>query len=434
MPETKENNHSIVKPEFNEFIQAVDEYTAQLPLVIRESIRQVLYCEYEEKYEEMEKLCNDILEKNPGNAEALALLGRAQMSQRKYEEAEQTFRGLLEKEPDLNYERIEHGIAFHALGRYHDGLRELQKADPEAEYHPFYFIALADCYQKTGNRQKARDAFRAEITRWEETGKTASQENLDGCFNNLIYLDAALYLRELPADLDSYRHFLENAEMTPELKECLSGNIAYWSTLLTVPTFRDLFVRFVRDVEQAGYLVDSPRFSIIDSAYRAEESYRYHEDKNIDAFMESFLSAESADQGENNGNGSGAIATQLAYEWYMSKCADEYAEMFLYAAEKYPYSYARAVTFLDQLQTLGPEKMRENILDRLEEEKLVNADRELLIEELERSYQDLRSAQKQPVYIAEGGVTYKRTAKKIMPNDPCPCGSGKKYKKCHGRK
>ena len=23
--------------------------------------------------------------------------------------------------------------------------------------------------------------------------------------------------------------------------------------------------------------------------------------------------------------------------------------------------------------------------------------------------------------------------KKIMPNDPCPCGSGKKYKKCCGR-
>ncbi|MBQ6679275.1 MAG: SEC-C domain-containing protein [Lachnospiraceae bacterium] len=24
--------------------------------------------------------------------------------------------------------------------------------------------------------------------------------------------------------------------------------------------------------------------------------------------------------------------------------------------------------------------------------------------------------------------------KKIYPNDPCPCGSGKKYKKCHGRR
>ena len=30
--------------------------------------------------------------------------------------------------------------------------------------------------------------------------------------------------------------------------------------------------------------------------------------------------------------------------------------------------------------------------------------------------------------------TYKRSQKKIYPNDPCPCGSGLKYKQCHGRK
>ena len=28
----------------------------------------------------------------------------------------------------------------------------------------------------------------------------------------------------------------------------------------------------------------------------------------------------------------------------------------------------------------------------------------------------------------------KRAEKKIYPNDPCPCGSGKKYKQCCGRK
>ena len=27
-----------------------------------------------------------------------------------------------------------------------------------------------------------------------------------------------------------------------------------------------------------------------------------------------------------------------------------------------------------------------------------------------------------------------RKEPKIYPNDPCPCGSGKKYKQCHGRK
>ena len=30
-------------------------------------------------------------------------------------------------------------------------------------------------------------------------------------------------------------------------------------------------------------------------------------------------------------------------------------------------------------------------------------------------------------------VPVKRVEKKIYPNDPCPCGSGKKYKNCCGR-
>jgi preprotein translocase subunit SecA len=37
---------------------------------------------------------------------------------------------------------------------------------------------------------------------------------------------------------------------------------------------------------------------------------------------------------------------------------------------------------------------------------------------------------------AQGGSdevqTIRREGKKVGRNDPCPCGSGKKYKKCHG--
>lgn len=32
----------------------------------------------------------------------------------------------------------------------------------------------------------------------------------------------------------------------------------------------------------------------------------------------------------------------------------------------------------------------------------------------------------------EEGGTVRREGRKIRPNEPCPCGSGKKYKKCHG--
>jgi preprotein translocase subunit SecA len=37
---------------------------------------------------------------------------------------------------------------------------------------------------------------------------------------------------------------------------------------------------------------------------------------------------------------------------------------------------------------------------------------------------------------AQGGTdkveTVRRDGKKVGRNDPCPCGSGRKYKKCHG--
>jgi preprotein translocase subunit SecA len=38
-----------------------------------------------------------------------------------------------------------------------------------------------------------------------------------------------------------------------------------------------------------------------------------------------------------------------------------------------------------------------------------------------------------PPYAAEPVETYVRDQPKVGRNDPCPCGSGKKFKQCHGR-
>jgi preprotein translocase subunit SecA len=56
----------------------------------------------------------------------------------------------------------------------------------------------------------------------------------------------------------------------------------------------------------------------------------------------------------------------------------------------------------------------------------------------EEQVQQLRKEQEeQPMfYEAAGGGTSRpqavRKDRKVGRNDPCPCGSGKKYKKCHG--
>ena len=41
----------------------------------------------------------------------------------------------------------------------------------------------------------------------------------------------------------------------------------------------------------------------------------------------------------------------------------------------------------------------------------------------EAAHHDTREAKKEPI----------RVEKTVGRNDPCPCGSGKKYKQCHGR-
>ena len=56
------------------------------------------------------------------------------------------------------------------------------------------------------------------------------------------------------------------------------------------------------------------------------------------------------------------------------------------------------------------------------EQKFYQAATELQLEE--KMVEDLRAMQ-------STGHTLTRTVKKIGRNDPCPCGSGKKFKRCH---
>ena len=53
---------------------------------------------------------------------------------------------------------------------------------------------------------------------------------------------------------------------------------------------------------------------------------------------------------------------------------------------------------------------------------------EVLMDYMERRERELRRQEQENIRQAQI-----RTGPKIGHNEPCPCGSGKKYKKCHGR-
>ena len=62
-------------------------------------------------------------------------------------------------------------------------------------------------------------------------------------------------------------------------------------------------------------------------------------------------------------------------------------------------------------------------------------------DDVERLEEERRRKQQQEVMLNKGAAgeqntppqPVKRDGDKVGRNAPCPCGSGKKYKKCHGR-
>ena len=112
-------------------------------------------------------------------------------------------------------------------------------------------------------------------------------------------------------------------------------------------------------------------------------------------------------------------------------------------AEKYHVDLMTMTGFLDGINDSLKEK---NPIETMEEDTVVNLgfDKELLYKNMVAAEADwlynldawkeiFDDATRKALYKEQKSSTTIRKEAKVYPNDPCPCGSGKKYKKCCGR-
>jgi len=113
-------------------------------------------------------------------------------------------------------------------------------------------------------------------------------------------------------------------------------------------------------------------------------------------------------------------------------------------ADKYGISLMHMVGFLDGI---NDSLKSPNPIDEMDEDTVVSLDYddELLYKNMVAAganwlygleqWDDIFSKEKQDELYKEQkrSTTVVNDAPKIYPNDPCPCGSGKKYKKCCGK-
>ena len=120
-------------------------------------------------------------------------------------------------------------------------------------------------------------------------------------------------------------------------------------------------------------------------------------------------------------------------------------------ADKYQVSLMTMTGFLDgindSLDGINDSLVEKNPLDDLEEDTEVNLgfDKALLYKNMVAAEADwlynleewnaiFDEETRKELYKEQKSSTTIVKEQKVYPNDPCPCGSGKKYKKCCGRK
>ena len=112
------------------------------------------------------------------------------------------------------------------------------------------------------------------------------------------------------------------------------------------------------------------------------------------------------------------------YEKILSNPAEVIEGTVKELAEKYETEVLIMTGFLDGIKIeIDPEKLYYN---------MVEAKAEWLFE-LPQWDSILTQEKRKELYKAQKASGTVRNEQKIYPNDPCPCGSGKKYKKCCGR-
>ncbi|MBS4968680.1 MAG: SEC-C domain-containing protein [Lachnospiraceae bacterium] len=95
---------------------------------------------------------------------------------------------------------------------------------------------------------------------------------------------------------------------------------------------------------------------------------------------------------------------------------------------RYPETYSKLEEFVRRLDSESTDRLRDSMLK----------DYRRLAKYFDgyyfQRYPERRQEGTRQVWDSDQEGTFRRAEKKVGRNDPCPCGSGKKYKNCCGRK
>ena len=414
--------------------RTVGDVIAGLPKEVHPLVKKAYEYEQNGDYENLTKVCQEILKAEPASKDIQMLLGKSYFEQDVMPMAQITFWDVTEAWPDDEEARLYLALSFYAQENYKKAVENFEILHSRPNYRPDFLNAYADSLMKLDCKEKAAEIMREEILAWEKGTFPIGGEMLDRVFRNLLEHDIKEDPGRLAEDMKMYYRYLAHIDMDDEGQRKVAAALVFFCEHLTQKWYRPYFAELLEYITACGFLKGENYVKTLDSAYASMESYLFHEDHQVNALLEGYLTAffdrtfsGTLSQKEKD-NIDAAI---LNYEWYVCQYYEDHKDEFMYVRKTYPHSWALVRDSMDEIMA-NPAVVAKKTVEALQK-YTQGMSKTQLEQALTVAYKDVTRSSKAPVYISEGNNSYKRMQPKVGRNDPCPCGSGKKYKKCCGK-
>ena len=427
----------IIKAVINEDVsETLEQYVREAPEEMRPGVRTMLDVFGSGDCGKAEELCKKILQQKPDYPFVQTVYGVCLFEKGKFADAEQVFHEVLEAHPDFEKAGIQLAKVYHAQKKYREAADAFGKILPLKEYEPMVYSSYGDCLENLGLKKKALEAFREDIIQYDKEKFVPHEKWLDGVFQRALELEVSMNQDLFLKDLEDYKDFLKHAQHVADYQSYLADLIVVMSMELEKKWLRNPFVEFVTFVSRLGVLQGVYQETIT-SAYIAAESYNLRDDREISPLLEDFVNNIYSEQhmaemdnasDEYVANGI-RINTRIAC-WQMIQYLPQHENEISYFQTHYPQSYLLAAELIGRIRNDAAAFEKELLQDIQKYGDMDDIELNDLRGRLEDSYHEMMKKQEP---VMQNGGTYRRTSRKIGRNEPCPCGSGKKYKDCCGK-
>ena len=292
-------------------------------------------------------------------------------------------------------------------------------------------------YEQEDDYEKTAELCQDILATKEGHGNEQVKIILARVFPSVLRMDVETENKKYQQHLSQYYTFLDGIEMNELMQEYIVETLIKLCELMENDWYRPLFWEFVEHIERQGYLTEEVYKETLASAYASLESYDYYGDSKVSMLAKTVMKL-GYDKAYTIRN----VALEsmknrlnldvLMNAWYLTQYYEEHEEEFSYIAQKYPYSYRLITDLVKDIKT-DVHKKEESLLEELMNHVTEGTTKEQLMDVLTKSYADLMAKEAKPQTVYAGRGSYRRSSEKIGRNEPCPCGSGKKYKHCCGK-